>query len=190
MTAVTVALTDARYPRLVQERLNKNAPVRLLAMGNLDLLGLSAVAFFCSARAPGYAILTAHDQAARWRDEGRCVIGGFHSPVEKECLGILLRGRQPIIICPARGIERIRLPVELRKPMAEGRVLILSLFAPPDRRVSKALASQRNLLAAALSDEVVFAFITPDGHLDELRGVVAGWGIQYSVLTEVGADAS
>jgi hypothetical protein len=60
-------------------------------------------ALFCSARCPGRAILAAHDQAALWRDEGRCVVGGFHSPVEEECLRILLRGRQPVIVCPARG---------------------------------------------------------------------------------------
>jgi hypothetical protein len=35
------------------------------------------------------------------RDEGRTLIGGFHSPMEWECLGILLRGRQPVILSEA-----------------------------------------------------------------------------------------
>jgi predicted Rossmann fold nucleotide-binding protein DprA/Smf involved in DNA uptake len=110
--------------------------------------------------------------------------------VEKDCLHILLRGRQPVIICPARGLERIRLPSELKKPMADGRVLVLSPFAPSDRRVSKELAMQRNLLVAALSDEIVFAFIAPGGHLEELRRLVAGWGIRHSILAEAPAHAS
>jgi len=31
--------------------------------------------------------------ARRMRDEGVTVISGFHSPIEKECLRILLRGK-------------------------------------------------------------------------------------------------
>lgn len=54
---------------------------------------------FCSARAPGDAILRAHDAARRMCDEGVTVISGFHSPIENECLRILLRGKQLIIIC-------------------------------------------------------------------------------------------
>ena len=59
-------------------------------------------ALFCSARCPGKLILRTYDQVAQWRDAGHCVVSGFHSPVEKECLRILLRGEPPIIICPAR----------------------------------------------------------------------------------------
>jgi hypothetical protein len=36
------------------------------------------------------AILEAMDQARKSRNEGRCVINGFHSPVEKKFLKILL----------------------------------------------------------------------------------------------------
>jgi predicted Rossmann fold nucleotide-binding protein DprA/Smf involved in DNA uptake len=184
MTSVTVTPADPRYPRLLQKRLGKNAPPQLVALGNVDLLGLSAVALFCSARAPGHAILCAHDQAAGWRDEGRCVVGGFHSPVEKDCLHILLRGRQPVIICPARGLERMRLPSELKKPVADGRVLVLSPFAPSDRRVSKELAMQRNLLVAALSDEIAFVYVAPGGHLERVRESAASWAMPYRILAK------
>ena len=103
-TAFTV--TDARYPA----RLPVGASPQLSALGNLDQLALPKTALFCSARCPGQAILAAYDQAARWRDAGRCIISGFHSPVEMECLQILLRGSQPVIICPARSLEEMRLP--------------------------------------------------------------------------------
>lgn len=43
------------------------------------------------------------------RDAGVTVIGEFHSPMEKECLNILLRGSQPIIVCPARSLENMRI---------------------------------------------------------------------------------
>jgi hypothetical protein len=40
-------------------------------------------AFLCSKGTPGATILKAFDQAAAWRDAERCVISGFHSPLEQ-----------------------------------------------------------------------------------------------------------
>lgn len=105
MTPVALNAADARYPVRHLERLGADAPTQLTVLGNLDLLALPKTALFCSALCPGNVILAAFDQAAKWRDGGRCVISGFHSSVEKECLRILLRGSQPIIICPARSLE-------------------------------------------------------------------------------------
>jgi len=33
------------------------------------------------------------------------VVSGFHALMEKECLDLLLRGTQPIVICPLASIE-------------------------------------------------------------------------------------
>lgn len=118
------------------------------------------------------AILAAYDQAAVWRDSGRCVISGFHSPVEQECLRILLRGKQPIIICPARSLPK-RIPQEWRQPLADGRLLILSAFPDTETRVTTALAHRRNVIVAALADEDYFVHITPGGNTDLLAKLVA-----------------
>jgi predicted Rossmann fold nucleotide-binding protein DprA/Smf involved in DNA uptake len=187
MARATLTDTAIDYPSRLQERLGDDAPPLLTILGNLDLLALWKVALFCSARCPGHVILAAHDQAARWRDEGRCVISGFHSPVEKECLSILLRGNQPIIICPARGVESMRAPSHWKPPLRDNRLLVLSAFQRSERRVTKSLAVNRNRLVAALADEVVFAHIAPGGHLDELRQAVAFWGVPNRVLTEMSA---
>ena len=37
------------------------------------------------------------------------VIGGFHTPVERNCLATLLRGDQLVVICPAGGLAGMRL---------------------------------------------------------------------------------
>lgn len=190
MTSVAIVPTDARYPQRLRDRLRKDAPRQLIAMGNLDLLALPKTALFCSARCPGNAILAAHDKAVRWRDEGRCVIGGFHSPIEKECLRILLRGRQPVILCPARGLQGMRPLPDWKKPLADNRLLVLSPFPASERRVTKDLAVERNRFVAALADEVVFAHITPGGHLDQLGQLVAGWDIPHSSLMARGEPSS
>lgn len=165
---------DAGYPATLLSRLGSAAPETLTALGNLSLLALPKTALFCSARCPGSAILAAYDQAAVWRDAGRCIISGFHSPVEQECLRILLRGKQPIIICPARALPK-RIPPEWRQPLADGRLLVLSAFPDTETRVTADLARRRNEFVAALADEVYFAHITPGGHTDLLAKMVAKW---------------
>ena len=113
----------AEYPAHLRVRLGADAPPVLTAHGNLDLLKLPKTALFCSAHCPASVIIPTYDQAARWRDAERCVISGFHSPVEKECLQILVRGDVPVILCPARGMME-RLPAQVAIASAFGRNLL------------------------------------------------------------------
>ena len=176
-TIQVIDRNNPSYPYLLAERLGKDAPVRLWAIGLLKLLDISKTAFFCSNRCPGNAVLEALDQAQKWRDQSRCVISGFHSSIEKECLKILLRGRQPIIICPARSLENMRIPREWREGIGAGRILLLSPFESSQRRPTAALSEQRNKLAAALADEVSFAHTTPGGKTARLAELTSEWGI-------------
>jgi hypothetical protein len=114
-----------------------------------------------------------------WRDTGRCIISGFHSPVEQECLRILLRGTPPIILCPARSLPQ-RLPEDWRAPLADGRLLILSAFTVAEKRVTTELATRRNALVAALVDEVYFAHITPGGQTEQLTHRLTIWRVPFS----------
>lgn len=173
MTPVLLNAADSRYPARLRERLGADAPPQLTVLGNLDLLTLPKTAFFCSARCPGDAILRACDIARQWRDENRCIISGFHSVVEKESLRILLRGSQPIIICPARSLQNFRLPAGWKEPLAQGRLLLLSCFAASDRRVTAELAARRNEFVAAVADKVWFAHIAPGGKMQRLANKVA-----------------
>jgi hypothetical protein len=173
MNVVVLAAADGRYPVHLQQRLGEESPKQIAMLGNPDILALPKTAFFCSARCPGAVILAAHDQAASWRDAGQCVIGGFHSPIEKECLKILLRGTQPIIICPARGIENMRTPRGWSGPITEGNLLVLSSFGGSQKRTTRDLAYR-----------VVFAHVTPHGQLDRLKQQVTAWKIPIQNLLE------
>src|ERR1017187_4009185 len=163
MKPIPLNATDARYPA----RLVAGTMPQLSAFGNLNLFALPKTALFCSARCPGHVILPAYDQAAKWRDAGRCVISGFHSSVEKECLRILLRGSQPIIICPARSLPQ-RVPPEWKKPLADGRLLLLSCFPFGPHRPTAETACRRNAFVAALATDTTVLHATPGGHLERL----------------------
>src|SRR6185437_15881909 len=99
----------------------------------------------------------------KMRDKGQVLIGGFHSVMEWECLRILVRGRQPVIWVPARSIVGMRLKPELQLAFKDGRLLILSPFAPTpaNARVTAALAHQRNRFVGALADRIFVPHTAP-----------------------------
>ena len=68
------------------------------------------------------------------------VVGGFHSPMERECLDILLRGSQPVIMCAAKRLRGLRLGVAGRKAVREGRLLAISPFGDTVKRSTAAQA--------------------------------------------------
>ena len=89
-------LKDSNSPHYLREKLAGFPLSKLWFIGNPDILKRPLVGLFCSIRCPGSVILRTYDLARALRDAGVPVIGGFHSPMEKECLDLLLRGRQPV----------------------------------------------------------------------------------------------
>jgi len=142
---------DSNYPSSLKKHLDKDAPNIITSLGNIDILRHNSVALFCSTKCPGDLILKTYDLAQILRDAGMTLIGGFHSPMERECLAILLRGTQPVIICPARSINGMRVKKEYKKPLKDGRLLSLSPFEENQRRISVKTSHFRNLFVAALS---------------------------------------
>lgn len=94
------------------------------------------------------------------------MISGFHSPIEKECLSILLRGTSPIIVCPARSLPS-RIPPKWRAPISEGRMLVLSAFTTAESRVTAGLAVRRNEYVASLAESVWLAHASDGGKLQK-----------------------
>jgi hypothetical protein len=132
--------------------------------GPTDPLRNFKIGFFCSSQCPGSIVLKTFDAITKMRDEGQVLIGGFHSVMEWECLRILLRGRQPVIWVPARSIVGMRMKPELQPAFKDGRLLILSPFAPTpaNARVTVALAQQRNQFVGALADRIFVPHAAPD----------------------------
>ena len=132
-------------------------PPETAYQGNLSLLDEPLTALFCSNRCPGDLILKTYDLARAMRDAGVLVIGGFQTPMERECLRLLLRGKQPVVVCPARGIDNMRIPRDWRPALDDGRLLVLSPFPATVRRPTAELAAQRNELVADLAQQVFIA---------------------------------
>ena len=110
------------------------------------------------------------------RDGGVPVIGGFQTPMEKECLHLLLRGSQPVVVCPARSIHKMRIPRDWRDPLKDGRMLVLSPFPSSQRRPTAELAAQRNELVAKLARRVFIAHAAPSGKTEAFAHRLAASG--------------
>lgn len=165
--AARVGVGDADYPPSLRA-LADGAPASLAVMGDAGLLRLPLVALFCSARLHPSCALASLDLARALRDAGVPVVGGFQSPTERACLDFLLRGRQPLVVCPARGLGGMRVPARWRAAREEGRLLLVSGFPDRVRRPTSALSEARNRLAMALSRSAVVIHATPGGRLARL----------------------
>jgi predicted Rossmann fold nucleotide-binding protein DprA/Smf involved in DNA uptake len=120
-------------------------------------------------------IVKTYDIAQILRNAGMTVISGFHSPMERECLTILLRGTQPVIICPARNINKMRINREYKKHLNDGRLLFLSPFDENQRRISAKSSHYRNLFVAAMSAAVFVAHAEPSSKTEELCQQIISW---------------
>ncbi len=182
--------SDAWWPQQLSDRLKADAPSQFWTIGTADTLAAHKVGLLCSVRCPGDAILGAYEAARKLRDEGVTVVSGFHSPVEKECLRILLRGKQPIIICLARAMEKIRLPADWRGAMEAGRLLLLSPFEKHPRRPTTDSAQRRNEIVAALSDEVLIIHAESGGSVARISQMVDHWKVPKLKLPNNGGKSS
>lgn len=158
----TIRPESPAYPASLVAAFGSGAPAEFWAAGPTELLTQPKIGFFCSSQCPGSTVLKTFDAITRLRDDGKVVIGGFHSVMEWECLGILLRGRQPVIWVPARSVIGMRLKPELQPAFKDGRLLILSPFPPTQNRITTALANQRNRFVSALADRIFVPHAAPN----------------------------
>lgn len=168
MNIIRIHKRQPGYPASLRKYLSDNAPGTITAIGNPDILQNSTLAIFSSKKCPGSLIIKTYDFMKELRDSDIAVISGFHSPMERECLNILLRGKQSVVICPARSIEKMRIKSEYKKPLEEGRLLFLSPFDIKHNRISSGQADKRNQFVAAISEELFVPYAEPDSKTETL----------------------
>lgn len=138
------------------------------ALGDRKVLSCRKLGVVCSQRCPGDVILHAYDFARFVRGSGLAIVSGFHSPIERDCLPILLRGSDPIIIVQGHSLSTTRLPMEWQKAIDRGRLLLVSPFRDKQKRVTRELAIERNRFVAAISDEVLIPHAAPGSKAEGL----------------------
>lgn len=169
---IHIGQNHIHYPPALRLYFADRAPVAITVRGNLEIFSgrrdTPILALFCSVQCPDSIILQTYELAHALCDAEVRVISGFHSPMEKECLTVLLRGDLSVIVCPARSIERMRLPKDWKNTLRQGRLLLLSPFAEKHGHVTPKRALMRNECVAALADILLVAYAAPGGKLERL----------------------
>ena len=137
------------------------------SLGNMELLTLRKTAFLCSREIPASVVLKCYDWAISQRDQGNCIISGFHSRIEKDVFHYLLSGTQPVIMALARGMKE-KNDTDLKMAVAAGRLLIVTPFENSVKRVTAETAERRNRFMIELADEVVIGYAGRGGMLERL----------------------
>lgn len=155
---------------------------RLKELGNLELLSQPLVGVVSSRQCPASLILAAHDWAKAAREQKLNLVGGFHSPVEQEVLRVVLKGTGGAVLCPARGLEGMRLSAEQRKALEAGRLLLVSPFGEGVRRADSQKAERRNRLVVGLASRVLVIHAALGGATERLVQEVKARGKQMESL--------
>ncbi len=142
--------------------------------GPPTLLDAPATVFFSSTRCDGDAILAAHAWAREQCDRAAAVISGFHTPVERDVYAILARRGAFLIHCLARSLPH-RLAPEQQTLLAQGRLLLLTPFAPGIDRATRQTCAERNRFAARLAGCIVTPQLAPTS---SLVNDLAGFAVQ------------
>jgi predicted Rossmann fold nucleotide-binding protein DprA/Smf involved in DNA uptake len=69
----------------------------------------------------------------------------------------------------------MRLPADWRDPIREGRLLVISPFAAKQKRITAALAAERNKFVAALAHAVLIVYADPAGLVESVARKVLAW---------------
>ena len=138
-------------------------------LGNSGLIQLYKIAFFASSKTRSSSVLPTLDWATEIaKREDVAVCSGFQSPLEKEILPYLLKGKCGIIIGLNRGIYK-KIPQKFLEAYNSGRILFISLENDNIIMPSKSNAEKRNNYLTSIADEIVFASLNPNSGLYSLK---------------------
>ena len=163
-----IETSHLEYPCDIKKKAFQTHYPFIWTIGKIDILNRKLLGFFCSIKCPGDIILKTYDLARSIRNAGITLISGFHSPIEKDVFNLLLSGSQPLVACPARSIENMRIPNAWKEAIDTGRLLVLSPFKKKHKRVTASLSEQRNQIVALLASDAFLPYAAPGSRSENL----------------------
>ena len=159
-------LGEPGYPGHVAQRMGDDAPRDVFLLGDLELPPRVDLALICSVSCPGSVIIKTYDAIRSLREAGVVIAGGFHSPMERECLDYLLRGQQAVVLSPAFGIDWLQPGEVERRALKEDRLMVVSIAGSEVTKATRESALLRNTFVAALADALFVPHAVPGGQAE------------------------
>lgn len=141
--------------------------------GNIDILAIAdKVGYLCSRKYTAKTVVHSYDWAIAQKAAQRCVVSGFHSPIEQDILTFLLNGNQPIVAVLARRLYK-QMPPKWTQAIEAGRLLVVSPFDTPPIRPTQHTAYQRNVWILQHTSSLAVGYASAQGQLASLLATYA-----------------
>jgi predicted Rossmann fold nucleotide-binding protein DprA/Smf involved in DNA uptake len=89
-------------------------------------------------------------------------VGGWHSPLEKEALRLLLAKEALIIVCTSKALHRFIPSIEVGSRVIKGQALLLTHCSPKAKRITRDASMRRNELVVELA-KALLVLSAPEG---------------------------
>jgi predicted Rossmann fold nucleotide-binding protein DprA/Smf involved in DNA uptake len=170
----TLTPSDQDYPKRLLDRLGESSPKQIFYWGPLDFLKRFTMAVISADSISGLALMATNQLLFTIREYDLNIVGGWHSVMETEIFRLgLFRKNLTVTLFTAKGLgcETFESFLETRfypplhefpereeyfRRAREGKLLMLSVSPPEEKRMKRPNIINRNWLACVLSD-VVFA---------------------------------
>lgn len=149
-----LSFLDADFPKRVTNALGVKSSAFLLVAGNLGLFEKTGRGIVGSRNAGEDLIEVAQSAANSAVRQGDVVVSGLAKGIDRVAMSAALEADGQVIGVPTEGIRRIANVNEIRNLVHEGRICLLSPYAP-DVGFSVGLAMGRNKFVYALSESTL-----------------------------------
>lgn len=184
MKSVLLARTDVshsmayrgmpQFPARFVAFLGDRAPASLWTAGSAEIVGrvdsgqYPSVALAASVDSPASVADAAFQLVHGLAKAGAAFVGGFHSPLERLCLDQLIATDYPAVVCLGRTLSGLRIPESWLRPLREGKLVLASACAPPQKRATQDSVRVRNSCVLALADSVFVPHATVGGKTESM----------------------
>lgn len=150
-------ITHEKYPKLLKKNLKYNAPTVIYIKGDNSLLQEPSIAIVGSRNADAYSLSFTDNMARKAAMDNKVVVSGFAKGVDHQALDSAVAASGKSIIVLPQGIMTFSSGFkQYFKHIAQGRVLVISTFAPKAPWSVK-FAMARNSIIYGMVSEIYVA---------------------------------
>ena len=149
-----LSFLDGGFPSHLVDTLGTKASAFLLVAGNIDLLERTGRGIVGSRNASQEVIEVAESAARAAVRQGEVVVSGLARGIDRVAMSAALEADGEVIGVPTEGLRRVASGNEIRNLVHEGRICLVSPYAP-DVGFSVGLAMGRNRFVYALSQSTL-----------------------------------
>ncbi len=168
---------DESYPRILKARLRETAPPLLYGVGNRFLLRNGGLGMVGSRDAEDTALRFTRGVARRCAAERLSVVSGGAKGVDREAMAEALTAGGFVLGVLPEGIAKIAVSKANRRPIAEGRLTLVSPYHPNARWTSgNAMGRNKHIYAFSDWTLVVSSGLTGGTWNGATESIKKGWG--------------